>query len=218
MIADSSSAGWLLLLAQLPSSPSSSRVALWRRLRARGAAGILNGAWVLPDDAAHQRFFEQTAQTVLMQGGKAFVFEVPRSAPEVDAMIVTRFRADRAREYDELAERCAAFLAELDKESRAGKFIFAELEENEQDLEKLVRWLAKIRARDFFPDQRRAASDEVVARCRAALEVFSRAAYEAEDVQERSAAAAPGTATSGDGAAADPAANCGPGAARSGAE
>ena len=58
MDADGCASGWLLLLAQLPSSPSSARVALWRRLRAVGAAGVLNGAWVLPHTAVHAEFFD----------------------------------------------------------------------------------------------------------------------------------------------------------------
>lgn len=100
---------------------------------------------------------------------------VSESTPEINAAIVGHFRADRGREYDELAERCGAFLAEIGKETRAGKFIFAELEESEQDLEKLVRWLAKIWARDFFPDDRAPRAIGMVDRCRNALEVFSRA-------------------------------------------
>jgi hypothetical protein len=32
--------GWVLLLAQLPASPSGPRVALWRLARAAGAAGL----------------------------------------------------------------------------------------------------------------------------------------------------------------------------------
>jgi hypothetical protein len=101
--------GWLLLLAQLPSSPSSARVALWRRLRAIGAAGVLNGAWVLPQAAAHAEFFGQLRETAHRQGGTAFVLTVSAS-PDVNETIVQRFRADRSQEYDELAERCAAFL------------------------------------------------------------------------------------------------------------
>lgn len=97
---------------------------------------------------------------------------VPESSPDTDAMIVERFRADRSREYDELTERYGAFLAELSKETRAGKFTFAELEENEQDLEKLTGWLAKIRARDFFPDERLPQAQKLAERCRQALESF----------------------------------------------
>jgi hypothetical protein len=148
MVAENLSSGWLLSLAQLPSAPSSARVALWRRLRAIGAAGMLNGAWALPHTPAHARVFTQLQQTVRAQCGKVFVLTVPESSPDTDAMIVERYRADRGREYDELTERYDAFLTEISKETRAGKFTFAELEENEQELKS---WLAKILARDFSP-------------------------------------------------------------------
>jgi hypothetical protein len=175
--------GWLLLLAQLPSSPSSARVTLWRRLRAIGAAGLLNGAWVLPQAAAHAEFFEQLRETVHRQGGTAFVLTISTASPDGDEAIARRFRADRSREHDEFTERCAAFLDEIDKETRAGKFTFAELEEGEQDVEKLARWLTKIQARDFFPDERSTQSAKLLERCRGVLEGFAWAVYAAEGVQ-----------------------------------
>jgi hypothetical protein len=184
MGADGSSSGWLLLLAQLPSTPSSARVALWRRLRAIGATALVNGAWMLPDTAPHAKFFEQLRGNILGQGGTAFVLVVPPSLPDVHEAIAERFRADRGREYDEFAERCAALLDEIGREARAGKYTFAEMEESEQDLKKLARWLAKIKARDFFPDERAHQSAELLARCRRALEGFSQAVYAAEGVQE----------------------------------
>jgi hypothetical protein len=184
MGADGSSPGWLLLLAQLPSTPSSARVALWRRLRASGATAAVNGAWVLPDTAAHATFFEELRRRILGQGGTAFVLAVPVCPPDVHEALAGRFRADRGREYDEFAERCAAHLDEISKEAGAGKYTFAEMEESEQDLEKLARWLAKIEARDFFPDGRAHHSEGLLARCLDALEGFSQAVYAAEGVQE----------------------------------
>jgi uncharacterized protein YdbL (DUF1318 family) len=180
---ETASPAWLLLLVQLPSSPSSARVALWRRLRAMGATGMLNGAWVLPHSVERAEFFGQLQETARRQGGSGFVLTVSASSPETDETIVRRFRADRTREYDELAERSAAFLTEIDKETRAGKFTFAEMEESEQDLEKLARWLTKIQARDFFPDERWPESIEMLARCRRALEKFSCEVYAAEGIQ-----------------------------------
>jgi hypothetical protein len=181
---DSSLSGWLLLLAQLPSKPSSARVALWRRLRAAGATTMVNGAWVLPDTAPHAEFFEQLLEGILRQSGTGFVLNISGSSPEVNEMIVQRFRADRAREYDEFSERCTALLDEISKETGVGKYTFAEMEEGEQDLEKLGRWLAKIQARDFFPDERRQQSAVLMARCRVAMGAFSEAVYLAEGVQE----------------------------------
>ena len=182
MDADGSRSGWLLLLTQLPKSSSSPRVALWRRLRAAGATVMVTSAWVLPDTAAHVELLEHLRDGLLRQGGIGFVLSIPASAPEVNEAIVARFRADRGKEYDEFAERCAALLDELGKEGKAGKYTFAELEESEQDLEKLVRWLAKIQARDFFPDERGQDATDTLARCRTAVEAFSQSVYAAEEV------------------------------------
>jgi hypothetical protein len=181
---ESPSPAWLLLLAQLPSSPSSGRVALWRRLRAIGATAMVNSAWVLPHDAAHAEFFGKLLETVNKQGGTGFVLAVTPASPEVNEVITRRFRADRSREYDEFAERCTAFLGEIGKETRAGKFIFAEMEEGEQELEKLSRWLAKIQARDFFPDERGSQAKEMLRGCHDALSELSREVYAAEGMSD----------------------------------
>jgi hypothetical protein len=175
---------WLVFLAQLPSKPSSARVALWRRMRAVGATPVVNGAWMLPRTAAHEDFFEQSREGVIRRGGTGLVLRVSGSSPELEESIVQLFQSDRSREYGEFAERCGAFMDEINRESAAGKYTFAEMEESEQDLKKLARWLAKIQARDFFPNGRRDQSVALLAQCRRALRGFSQAVYKAEGVQE----------------------------------
>jgi hypothetical protein len=181
MHADDCTSGWLLLLAQLPRTPSSARVALWRRLRAAGATTMINSAWVLPETPSHGELLSQLQDGVVQRGGTAFVLRVPAAA-EADETIVAHFRADRAREYDEFAERCTALLDEIGRETGAGKYTFAEMEEDEQDLEKLARWLAKIQARDFFPEERGQQAAAMLVRCRSAVESFSQAVYAAEGI------------------------------------
>jgi len=180
--ADGHASSWLLFLTQLPRSPSSARVSLWRRLRAAGATTMVNSAWVLPETDSHAELLEQLRDGIVRQGGTSFVLSLSVSKPEVNEAILAGFRADRGREYDEFAERCTALVDEMSKEGKAGKYTFAEMEENEQDLEKLVRWLAKIQARDFFPDERGQQSAALLEHCRNALEKFSRAVYAAEGV------------------------------------
>ena len=187
MDAETCPLSWLVLLAQLPSRPSSARVALWRRMRAAGATAVVNGAWMLPCTTAHEEFFEQLREDVIRRGGTGFVLPVLGSSPESDESIVRLFQSDRSREYDEFAERCAAFLSEINRESSAGKYTFAEMEESEQDLKKLARWLAKIQARDFFPNGRGDQSVALLAQCRRALRGFSQAVYQVEGVQESAA-------------------------------
>jgi hypothetical protein len=169
---------WVLLLAQLPAAPSSARVALWRRMRAAGATSVPNGAWVLPASDDHQKLFADLAETVRSHGGHATVM-IARAAEE-DATIVAHFRTDRAREYAELRERCEGFLDEVEKERAAGKFTFAELEELEDEYDKLAAWLGKIRARDFFPGEVGALADAAVCDCAVARDAFAQAVYARE--------------------------------------
>jgi hypothetical protein len=184
MDAETYPSSWLVLLAQLPSKPSSPRVALWRRMRAAGATPVVNGAWMLPRTTEHESFFEQAREGVVKRGGTGFVLRVSDSSPESNESVVRLFQSDRFREYGEFAERCAAFLDEINRESAAGKYTFAEMEESEQDLKKLARWLAKIQARDFFPNEHRDQSVALLTQCRRALRGFSQAVYKVEGVQE----------------------------------
>ena len=176
-----STSRWLLLLAQLPASPSSARVTLWRRLRAAGAASLQNGVWVLPRTAAHVALFEQQLEVVRQQGGSGVVLVASEQTSDANA-IAQRFEADRAREYAEFSERCGGLLAEIAKETRREKFTFAELEEVEADLEKLTGWLAKIKARDFFRGGHVDDATEILLSCRAAIDGFARSVYDAEGI------------------------------------
>jgi hypothetical protein len=175
--------GWVLLLAQLPASPSSPRVTVWRRARSAGAIGVQNGAWVLPDGPAHVRFFSGLATYVREQGGSAFAMRTMSATGTEDDEIVARFRSDRAKEYAELTERAEELLAELAKETDRSNFTFAELEENEQDLDRLSGWLEKITVRDFFPDEHAKDAAALLDRCKRALETFTGEVYRAEGVE-----------------------------------
>lgn len=167
-----------MLLAQLPASPSSARVALWRRLRAAGATSLLNGAWVLPATDDHATLFRQLAETARAQGGQATIFN--GHGADGDQDVIDRFRADRAREYGELDQRCAAFLSEIEKETGLEKFTFAELEEIEDDFGKLATWLAKIEARDYFPGEHMTLARQALETCERARDRFAETVYDRE--------------------------------------
>jgi len=170
---------WLLLLPQLPPTPSSLRVQVWRRLRAVGALGIHNGVWVLPRSEDHERFLDHLLAEVRAQGGNGLLFVASPLDAAVPADIVARFQAERAEDYVEFAGRCRDFLAEIAKETGSKNFTFAELEENEQDLHKLAGWLKKIQTRDFFRGEQAEQAERALAGCQQALDVFTQAVYTA---------------------------------------
>jgi hypothetical protein len=168
---------WLLLLPQLPASPSTLRVTVWRRMRAAGALSLQNGVWVLPSTPEYRRFAEGQVAYIKQQNAASYLFEVISRDPAVEETLLTSFRAERDEEYAEFGERCEALLAEIEKETAGAKFTFAELEETEADLHKLEAWLGKITTRDFAGGEKRPAALDAWERCRQAYKIFAARVY-----------------------------------------
>ncbi|MGE5222576.1 MAG: Chromate resistance protein ChrB [Omnitrophica WOR_2 bacterium] len=167
----------LMFLSQLPASPSSLRVMVWRRMKSAGALGLQNGVWVLPRSPEHERFLLDLLRNVESQSASGQIFIVQPANEAVQQDIQDRFRMEREEEYAEFQERSQEFLDEIEKESAKQKFTFAELEENEQDLQRLTTWLEKIQKRDFAGGEKKQAAAQTLKKCLASLEIFSTEVY-----------------------------------------
>lgn len=170
---------WFILVYKLPAEPTRLRASIWRKLRAAGAVYLQNGVAALPADAAGERVMRGVAQEIGGMEGFAHLFRGMLIGEESD--LIGAFNAARDDEYGELLERCRDFHAELEKERAAGKFTFAELEENEEDLFKLQAWFEKIRRRDRFAAPLSAEVERELKACREDLEDFAAAVYEAAE-------------------------------------
>jgi hypothetical protein len=159
------------------SPPAFGRV--WRKLKAAGAVYLQNGVAALPADAAGERAMRGAAQEVREFGGIAHLLRGEAVGDE--AALVGAFGEARDAEYAELLSKCRDFHAELEKERAAGKFTFAELEENEEDLNKLEAWLRKVELRDRFGAPLAQEASAAVLACREDLEAFAASVYEAAD-------------------------------------
>ncbi|MFQ5436792.1 MAG: Chromate resistance protein ChrB, partial [Anaerolineae bacterium] len=65
---------WILFNSQLPASPSSPRVMVWRRMRAAGAVSLQNGVWILPYAPERAAQAAELLAYVKEQGGSGQVF------------------------------------------------------------------------------------------------------------------------------------------------
>ena len=171
---------WLVFFPQTPATPSSLRVLVWRRLQQAGAINLQGGAWMLPRVKEQEQVLLTLLKEMEQQGGSGFFLEARAPNEVIQAGLIERFQIERAKEYQEFSERCQEFLQEVEKETSALKFTFAELEENEQDLLKLTRWLRKIQQRDFFPSSGNQEAQERLTHCREALQTFTISVYEQE--------------------------------------
>ncbi|MQA11833.1 MAG: ChrB domain-containing protein [Pseudonocardiaceae bacterium] len=169
---------WLVLVYRVPSEPSRLRATVWRRLKAAGAVYLANSVAVLPESAAAERVLRKLRAEIEAMGGSGQLLRAEALSGHGD--VVAAFNAARDAEYAEVLSRCADFLAEIDKETKAEKFTYAELEENDEDLTKLRGWLDKIRARDTLGASRAQEASKAVEGCAQALDGFAEKVYATE--------------------------------------
>jgi hypothetical protein len=160
-------------------------VAAWRRLHRLGALYIGPSTCVVPAALAEDQALAAAAEGVTNAGGEFDILRVDAFAPESERALLARFNAARDAEYSEVAERAAALVAELQRESERGKFTFAEAEENEADLAKLNRWLDSIRQRDRFSAAERNRAEAAVQEADDQLREFVQRSADAEGAGTR---------------------------------
>lgn len=177
---DAALAHWVLLIYRIPSDPSKNRVAVWREVKKLGAAYLQNGVCLLPAGPESESAFAQLAERITGQGGEAILFRAVAGGSGQEQALISEFHRLRNQEYAELCEQGEHFLAEVERETQSGKFTFGEMEEIEEDLDKLTRWMEKVTARDRFGAPGRAEAEARLTQCREAYEEFARRVYAAE--------------------------------------
>jgi len=164
---------WRLITYRLPAEPSRHRVAVWRELRRLGAVGLQQGTWVVPDGEPFETGFAQVVEAIKAAGGKPVVLAIAAEEAS-ESQLEALFTALREAEWGE-------FEAELAGEVVKGKLTLAELDEEEQSLDRLRRWYRAIRARDLFGAPSAPLAERRLKECAEALEGFAEQVYQARD-------------------------------------
>lgn len=170
---------WLLLAYRIPSEPSRLRATVWRRLKSLGAIYLQNSVAALPGSANNERALRTLRAEIGDLGGTATLLRAEALAGGAD--ISAAYNAARDDEYEEIIDKCSDFLAEIKKETAQQHFSYAELEENEEDLTKLRRWLDKVSTRDTLTATGAVAARAALEQCGTVLEGFAAHVYAADD-------------------------------------
>lgn len=169
---------WLVLVYRVPSEPASRRVAVWRELKRLGALYLQQCVCILPDLPVIAGELERIGGKIEAMSGEHTLFEVFKLRPEAETRIVAAFRSLRDKEYAEIVEECETkFVKEIDFEHFRQNYTFEEAEEIAQDLDKIRRWYASIRERDWFGADRSGEVEGWLDRCQALLAGFEEEVY-----------------------------------------
>jgi hypothetical protein len=117
---------------------------IWRAFKSAGAGLLRDGAYLLPNSERSREVLEEQGAEIKAAGGLVQVLSFDAESPEQNAELMALF--DRTEEYGEAIQRLDALKGEVAKLTEP---------EARQRLAGIVREVAAIVARDFFPAEAR---------------------------------------------------------------
>jgi hypothetical protein len=172
---------WLLITVSTPGGGSSTlRVYAWRNLRRLGAHYLQQSVCVLPTTPKTTRAVARVVTRLRTDGGQAQMLRIEMTDARQEAAVVDAIQSERSDEYREVVDSTRQFHEELQLERRRGRATYTEFEESDAELARLKKWLAAIRARDYFDAPGGEEAAAAVAACEEALARFESDALAAE--------------------------------------
>ncbi|KUM98372.1 chromate resistance protein ChrB [Streptomyces cellostaticus] len=179
MVNGESAGRWLVLVLKVPAEPSRHRVAVWRELRRIGALSLGQGVWAVPDVPVFADGVGRAVTLTEGAGGQAVTLSAAGRSTEDGTRFQALFTAARSEDWAEFLADCGKFERELAKEIRIARFTLAELEEEEQSLERLRRRHRDLTARDVFGAPEAAEAGRRLKECAAACEDYAERVFAA---------------------------------------
>jgi DNA-binding transcriptional regulator PaaX len=170
---------WLVLVVRVPAEPSRYRVAVWRELRRVGAVPLGQGCWAVPEVPAVADKVARVVDLADRAAGEVIALRAAGRGDADSARLSAWFTAARQAEWAEFIADCGKFDAEIDAQVAKGKFTLAELEEEEQSLDRLRRWHRELATRDVFSAPNAAEAGQQLKHCTERLADYTERVFRA---------------------------------------
>ena len=172
---------WLLITVSTPPGGTSTlRVYAWRNLRSLAAYYLQQSVCLVPATPKTTRVAGRVVTRLRAEGGHGEMLRVRLTDSKQEAAVIDALQRERTDEYREVVESTRQFHEELELERRRGRTTYTELEESDADVARYQKWLAAIRARDYFDAPGGREATAAVASCEEALAQFETEALSAE--------------------------------------
>lgn len=131
----------------------------------------------MPDTPHFQGALAKVQDLAAKGLGDVIVLSTAAAGAPGQESVANAFRSLRREEWKEFSADCGKFEVEIAKEIRIEKFTLAELEEEEQSLERLRRWHRDLKSRDVLELAEATAAEEHLRGCVARLEEYADMVY-----------------------------------------
>jgi len=128
-VEQSQDTSWVLLVYKIPREPTSSRAAVWRKLKRLGALLLHDAVWVLPATPWTREQFQWLAVEIGELEGEAYLWESHLLLNGQSDALMQQFQVRVDATYQEILD---------------------ELEQDNADLVALSRKYQQVRAQDYF--------------------------------------------------------------------
>jgi hypothetical protein len=139
---------WLVIMYDVPSEPSKLKVRLWREFKRMGALYPQTSLCVLPDNTENRKVL-QKIDSVIDKNGKIVKIRGKAFSEDDQTKILQMIRVERDKQYDEILEECQEFIEDINHNVDKKKTAQEEVEEMEEVLDGLRRWLARVKGIDW---------------------------------------------------------------------
>jgi hypothetical protein len=153
------SSRWLLLIHQIPPTPSYFRAKVGRRLQKLGAVAIKNSVYVLPRTDQTQEDFQWVAREIGSEGGEATLCQATFVEGLRDDQIEALFQAARDADYASVAEEARELGSGLPSRLARDDERRPELEAS---LARLRKRMSEVIAIDFFSTSGRVTAESAI--------------------------------------------------------
>lgn len=171
---------WICLSYSLPTKPSKARLHVWRQLKKVGAVNV-DSFWVAPYSKEKLTELQALVEDIHSFNGSATIFRCKSIDEQSEEKIKNALTASTNEELTELIGVCEKFLEEIKSEIEKENFIFAEVEENDEELSKIKKWYSKIVRRSAYDSPLKKSALEKIKSCEVAFDGFSRIVFDKED-------------------------------------
>jgi hypothetical protein len=168
---------WIIVFYDVPTEPTKLRVRIWREFKKIGALYPQMSFCILPNNKENVEKIEEISKIILDNGKFIKITTSDYDEKEHNKML-EMFREERDKQYDEIYEECEEFIEETNLNIKNKKFTQEEVEEMEEVLDGLNRWVDKVMSKDWIKTSSKITNlKECLKKCQESMDQFGELSF-----------------------------------------